>query len=196
MLPLLTKTFPADAAEFERLLNASIREILITERDPVRVIDGNYPALREIGINLNGAAIRLNPPEMRVSKDERSPALSAESFSVQGEGISVGQGSINLALRASDVAFSCGEDAEGEIVLCLEHASGGTVEVSAGKSDLEAAIGELAGRAAERQGVKIEDVELALTQAGPRDIEAEVSLSGAQIVHRCADKGSCKSGDR
>jgi len=181
MLPLLTKTFPADAAELERLLNASIRKVLITECDPVRVIDRNYPALQDIGINLNGAAIRPNPPGMRVAENAKSPALSAESFSLQGEGISIGQGSINLALQASDVAFNRGEDAEGEIVLWLERAWRGTVEVSAGKSDLEAAIAELAARAADRQGIKIEAVSLSFHQLGVREVEAEINVRAGKL---------------
>ncbi len=138
--------------ELERLLNASIRTLLVTESDPVRVVDGTYPALQDIEINLSGAAVRPDVPKPRVANGETAPALTAERLSLTGEGISIGPVSVSLALRARDVYLNRGSDTEGKIVLGLERATDGSVEISTGTSDLESAVTKLAQRAADKQG--------------------------------------------
>ncbi len=182
MFPLLTNVFPNGVVELERLLNASIRKLLVTENDPVRVVDGNYPALRDIEINLSGAAVRPDAPKPRVANGETAPALTAERLSLAGEGISIGPVSVSLALRARDVYLQPRQDAEGEIVLGLERATDGSVEISTGTSDLESALAKLGQTAADKHGVTIEDVRLTLRQLGPSQVEAEATVRARKML--------------
>jgi hypothetical protein len=181
MFPLRTKTFPANAIELERLLNESLREVFVTKGDPVRVVDEKYPALRKIESNLDGAVVRPNPPKPRLATGETLPALTAEILSFHGDAISIGPASVNLALEARDVRLNRGTDPDGEIVLGLDRAADGKVEISIAKANLEAAIAELAKREAAKHGVTVEDVRLTLRQLGSREVEAEASVRARKL---------------
>lgn len=182
MFPLRTRTFPATAVDLEHLLNKCLRELVTARRDPVRVIDASFPALKEIVINLDGAEIRPSPPKPRPAKGENAPALTVEKFSLSGSGVLIGPASVNLVLDARGVDVDRDLDTEGEILLSLERAANGQVKVSTATSDLEALIGEVAKREAGKHGVAIEDVRLTLRQLGPRALEIEVNLRARKMI--------------
>lgn len=181
MFPLQTNTFPADANELERLLNESVRQVLITRNDPVRVVGDRFAALKEININLDGAELRRNPPPPRMPAGATSPALQVAQFSMSGERVSVGPATIDLSIRAQAVGLSQGRDARDEILLTLERAENGTVEVSISKAGVEKALAEVAKSEAGKQGVTVDDVRLNLRQVGPRALETEASFRARKM---------------
>ena len=181
MLPLLTKTFPASASELERLLNESLSCVLISRGAPVRIVERQFPVLEEMTITLDHAEVRRDAPSPRLPKSAGSPGLEVSRLQLGGNSVSLGPASIDLDLQASDVRLDQAKDERDEIVLVLQSARDGRVEVSTTAADVERAIGELARREAARHGVNIEDVRLELRQAGARAVEAEVSLRARKM---------------
>jgi len=109
------------------------------------------------------------------------PALEVERLSVRGERVVIGPAAAHLALKASGVRLNRGKDADGNIVLGLDSAADGSVEISTGKSDLEGAIGEVARAEAGKQGVTIEEVRLTLRETGPRSVAGEAQLRARKL---------------
>ncbi|MDQ6765757.1 MAG: hypothetical protein M3Z22_06620 [Verrucomicrobiota bacterium] len=181
MFPLHTKTFPASASAFEELLNASLREVLTLRGDAVTVRGAQFPLIDEIAIELIGATLRPNPPKPRPSVAPGKPALEVKRLTIRGENVPIGPAKANLALAANGVRLGSGLDANSEIVLNLDAAADGSVEISATKSDIESAIAEFAKREAEKQGVSIEDVRLTLRESGARAVEAEAVVRARKL---------------
>lgn len=181
MFPLHTKIFPKSTSELEKLLNESLRQVLILQNDPVRVVARNYPALEEIVVNLDRASVRPNPPGPRVSVGTSANAFQVARLAIQANPLQVGPAAVNLTLEARDLRLQQNWDAAGEIVLELASATDGSIEVRASKNDLESAIAEVAQRAAEKQGVEVRDLRLTLRQVGPRAVESEVSFGARKM---------------
>lgn len=181
MFPLHTKIFPSSASELARLLNESLSHVLICERAPVSVRDRSYPALETIEVSLDRARVRpdaLRPPRML---EGTSSALQVERMHVSAQALSVGPAHVDLTLNAREVRLNQGQDAKGDIMLGLESAVDGRIELSTAKSDLEAAIAEAARREAGKHGVGIEDVQLTVRSLGARAVEGEVSFRARKL---------------
>jgi hypothetical protein len=181
MFPLHTKTFPADILELTRLLNGSLRQVLVAAEDPVRVLEKAYPSLEEIGIGLDGARLRPDPPPPRFAVGATSPALRLERMHIRGRGLIIGPATVDLALEARQLRFDQGKDVRDEIVLSLATAADGTIEISTAKADLEAAIAKVAKHEAGKQGVTIEEVQLSLRPRGARSLDAEVHVRARKL---------------
>ncbi len=181
MLPLRTKTFPTSATELERLLNESLREVVVAGSEAVRVADEKYPALKEITIDLNGAKARSDfhkPPPL---KGDPSGALTVKKFSLRGDGISIGPAAVSLTLEASNVALNRRTDARDEIVLFVDGVANGRMEISTTKREMENAVAEVAKIQAAKHGVAIEEVRMTLRQLGPRAVEIEINLRARKM---------------
>ncbi len=181
MFPLHTKDFPATADALEHLLNESLREVLILPRDAVQVQEAHYPALTQIAVTLDRATVRPNPPKPRPSAGKTKPVLEVQQLSIRGEEISTGPAKVSLVLDAREVRLNSGTDENGDVVLGIDGATDGSVELSTTNSELEAAIGEIAKREAGKQGVTIEDVRLSLHETGPRSVQAETTLRARKL---------------
>ena len=181
MFPLLTQTFPSSAAELENLLNESLRQVLTTREKPVRVVGEKFPALQEIAIDLDRAQVRRDAPPPPRPVGETALALQVERFELKGSDVVVGPAAINLGLRADAVVLNQARDARNEIILTLQSARAGTVEVATARTDLENAITEFARREAGKQGVAIDDVRLNLRQVGERAVEGEASVRAKKM---------------
>jgi hypothetical protein len=181
MVPLRTAAFPSSATELARLLNESIRLVFITKSDPVTVRAVSYPHLDALLISLDGAQLRADPPPPPVIAGKTSSALEIDEFTLRGSPISVGQAAVNLSLSARRVQLGQGKDPNGQIVLALERAADGNIEISLGKSDLEALITEIAKSQAGKQGVTIDSVQLNFQQKNPRSVATEVRLRARKL---------------
>src|SRR5881394_1704862 len=95
VFPLYTANFPSSALDLERLLNRGLQRIFSIDADPVRVRDASYPHLEEIGVCLDGARLRSNPPPPVSICGEISPALRVDQLSLSAEALSIGPASIN-----------------------------------------------------------------------------------------------------
>jgi hypothetical protein len=130
MLPLDTATFPSSASDLERLLNHSLQRIFSVDADPISIREASYPHLAEIRVSLDGARLRSNPPRSASISGKISPALRVDRMSLSAFALSVGPATIDLSLSARTVNFVQGKDSGDQVVLSLENAVDGKIEIS------------------------------------------------------------------
>jgi hypothetical protein len=180
MFPLFTTSFPSSASDLERLLNESLQRIFVTGSDPVTIIDHSYPHLDAINISLDGARLRGESPHP-LTPSGISPAFEVDQFTLRASPLSLGPAAIDLSLSARDVRLGRGNDANGQIVLLLESAADGKIEISAAQAALEALIAKLARDQASKQGITIDGVQLKLRQKSAHSVAAEVHLRARKL---------------
>jgi hypothetical protein len=181
MFPLYTATFPASATALARLLNESLQHIFVAKCDPVAVRDRSYPHLEALNISLDNARLRADPPRPPVVSGKTSPALEIDQFSLSASPLSLGPAAMNLSLSAREVQLGQAKDSNNQIVLSLESATEGNIEISMGESDLEALLAKLAQNQASKQGIAIDGVQLELRQENARSLAAEVHLRARKL---------------
>ena len=181
MLPLHTAAFPSSASDLERLLNDSLRRLFSVEVDPVSIRDATYPHLEEIRVSLDSARLRADPPRPPVISGKTSSALEIDQLTLSASSLFLGPAAVNLCFSARDIHLSQGKDLNDQIVLCVESATDGNIEVSMRQTDLEALIAKLAQNQASEQGITIEGVQLKLRQKGAHSLAAEVHLRARKL---------------
>jgi hypothetical protein len=181
MFPLKTDTLPATAAALEGSLNESLRELFLVKSDPVTIRESSYPHLEELGVCLDGAQLRGQPPSIPSLSSKPMPALEVDSFTIDASGLSIGPAAIDLSLAASTVRLHQARDSEGNVLLLLHNAAKGRIEISASPSDLEALIAEMAKAEAGKHGVTIDSVQLILRSKSSRSLAAEVRLRAKKL---------------
>jgi len=181
MFPLNTENFPASAAELADQLNESLRGLFWLSRDPVEVRDKSYPHLDSVTISLDGARLPENPPPKPLVAGTAEPALTIDSFRVAASPFSVGPALVDFQLDAQQVDLRQAKDRDGNVLLLLQNAANGRVEISTAISDLEALIAAVAKTEAGKHGVNIDSVQLSLRSRNPRSLAAEVRLRAKKL---------------
>ena len=181
MFPLHTATFPSSASDLERLLNESLQRIFITESGPVTIREQSYPHLGAISISLDGARLRADPTRPPVISGKTSPALEIDQLTLSASPLALGSAEVTLSLSAREVLLGQGKDSNDQIVLFLESATDGNIEISATQTDLEALIAKLAQNQASKQGITIDGVQLKLRQESAHSLAAEVHLRARKL---------------
>ncbi|MEO5720454.1 MAG: hypothetical protein ABIR71_03160 [Chthoniobacterales bacterium] len=181
MFPLHTQSFPANASDLARLMNESVQRVFSTSGDPVTIASESYPALQVLRVQLDDARLRPDAPRPPVVTGERSPALEVQELRLEGSRLSLGPAMADLRLQAREVRLEQVRDSENNIILMLQSAAAGEVEITADKSELENAIAAIASAEGGRQGVTIEGVNLVLRERGPRSLSGEVQLKAKKL---------------
>ncbi len=181
MVPLNTAIFPSSPQDLERLLNHSLQRIFSVEADPVSIRDASYPHVEEIRVALDSARLRSNPPRPPSISGTVSPALQVDRLCLSALALSVGPATIDLSLSARTVDFVQGKDSDGQVILSLENAADGKIEISATPTNLEALVATLAQNQATRQGITIDDVKLELRQKNAHSLAAAARLRARKL---------------
>ena len=181
MFPLYTDTFPSTAADFERLLNESIERSFVAGSRPVTVRDHSFPQVEAITVSLDGARLRADAPRPLPVPGQTSAALEIDRFTLSASPLSVGPVAADLSLAAHGVQLRQGKDLNGQIVLSLDRAIDGNLEISLARTDLEALVLNLAQDQAEKHGVTIDDLQLKLRQENDQSVAIEVTLRARKL---------------
>ena len=181
MFPLYTKTFPRTAADLTAQLNESLKRLFSGAPNPVAVRDQSYPEVAEIRITLDGAELRLDPPKPPAVKGASAPALRVGQLHITASDLAIGPAIADLHLVARAVALHQAKDSKDEVVLLLQSAADGRVEISTTRAELESAIAAVAKSEAGKQGVTIENVQLMVQERSARSVTAEVQLKGRKL---------------
>lgn len=181
MFPLYSKKFPDNAIDLSALLNDSVKRVFANAANPVIVRDKAYPKLEEIRITLDGAELRTDPPRPPAVKGRSTPALEVAELHITANELAIGPAIANLRLGARAVQLHQGKEASGEIVLLLQSAADGELEVAISHAELENAIAAVAKAEAGKHGVAIDQVRLSLRTRGERSVDAEVQLRGKKL---------------
>jgi hypothetical protein len=181
MFPLKTPIFPATAPDLAFALNESLRSVFDVGPDPAEVRETAYPHLASLQVTLDGAELRGQPPAIPSLAGTPVPALTIDSFLAGGIGMRVGPAALDFKLTAVGVVLHQAPDRQRNVILLLQSAAAGRVEISVSPSDLEALISEVAKAEAGKHGVGIDDVKLVLRSQGPRSLAAEVRLRAKKL---------------
>jgi hypothetical protein len=176
VFPLTTSQFPASAAELQNLLNQSLGRILSDSADSVTIRDSSYPHLQEIRVSLDGARLHPNPPPPLSISGEIAPALQVDRLSFSAQPLLIGLANIDLSLNAQMVRFDQGKDSEGQVLLVLNDAANGKVEVSIKRASLSTLITTLAQSQASKHGITIDGVQVDLESTNSRSLSAQIRL--------------------
>ncbi len=182
MFPLPDKTFPPDAEALRAALEESMSRVVRPTGPMVTVEDAGYPKLAALRVSLDGAnAGERPPPRPQPPVGPVEPGLEVENFTISGRPILVQRARVELTCTARDVRLGQGRDEDGNLLLLLQDAAEGNVEVAVALSDLEALV--LAGAKAEaaKQGVTVESVQIELLSRSERALDMVVHVRAKKL---------------
>ena len=183
MFPLGGKSFPTTSEQLAAAVSAGLSTVLTFPAGAAPVsLQGKYPAMNAVKIDLSGARFDQDqlPPEPR-GTGQAQTGPSAAALLVVAHPILIRSAPAHLDLTAADAKFNYDRDAAGKPVLVLAGARAGQLSLQIQQADLRALILSGARDAAAKQGVQIQDVNLALTQIDSRSIAAEVRVKAKKL---------------
>jgi hypothetical protein len=181
MFPLFSQTLPATAEEFARLLEASLRRIFDKPDQIVTLHAPAFPSVEELSVNLDHARVQTAEMRRASAEGESSPAFQLQNFQLQAKNLSVENISLDLTMRAHNARLDQSRDRNNEVVLVLQSADSGQIEIAIAKANLEELISTVAKREASKQGVAIENLKLSLDSLGERAVAARVELRARKL---------------
>lgn len=182
MFPLQSHSLPPNADALRAALEESLRRIMTPAGPMVTVEDNNYPELAAIRITLDGSDAGDRPPPRPAQPvGAIEPGLRVENFAIRGRPILVQGAKIELSCTARQVRIGQGRDEEGNVLLLLQDAAEGHLEVAVALADLEALV--LAGAKVEaaRQGVNVESVRIELRSRSERALDVVVQVRAKKL---------------
>jgi hypothetical protein len=189
MFPLSGKDYPKSAEELRSAINDSLADVFALPREEaaVSVLDGGakYPAIKVLKVDLDDAAVSAGkPPPKPLGAGKRKPGPQVQKLELSARPIRYEKAKLHLQLNASDVKFDFDRDKRGRPLLVLRDARQGKVDIRISKTDLKTLLAEVASVAAQRQGVTVQDMDVALEPAGPRSIAADVRVQARKLLLR------------
>ncbi len=182
MLPLPSPTFPPDSETLRAALEESLARVVRPAGPMVTVEDAGYPKLAALRISLDGAnAGERPPPRPQPPVGPVEPGLQVENFMVTGRPILIQRARVELACTARDVRLGQGRDRDGNLLLLLQEAAEGNVEVAVALSDLEALVLAGAKSEAAKQGVTVESVQIELQARTERALDVVVQVRAKKL---------------
>jgi hypothetical protein len=182
MFPLLTKIFPPDAEALRLALEESLLRVVIPTAPMVTIDEKSYPDLAAIRVSLDGARAGQHlPPRPATPVGPVEPGLRVASLEISGRPILVQRAKVQLACTARDVQLGQGRDEDGNVLLLLENAAEGNVEVAIARADLEAIVLAGAKEAAAQQGVTVEQVRIELRARTERALDVLVQVRAKKL---------------
>jgi len=185
MFPLTGKSFPSSSDELCRSIEDALGEVLSfpSKNGSVVTVEGSFPAIRKLKIDLSGASIHVTePPPQPKPKGKRQPGIKLDKLDVAGHPILYEKSKADLDLTARGLSFDFAHGADGKAMLILTDAQDGNVEVKISKSDLQSMLLAIASGAAKQQGVTIQELQVDLKSSGPRSLEVEARIKAKKMV--------------
>jgi len=128
-------------------------------------------------VSLDGANVgELPPPHPPRPVGVIESALRVEDFELSGRPILVQRAKVELSCTARELQLGQSRHKQGNVLLILQDAAEGRLELVVGRSDLEALVLAGAKMEAEKQGVTVESVQIDLRSRSERalDVVAQV----------------------
>jgi len=179
---LQSKVIPPDAPALRAALEESLRRVVRPAAEMVTVKDRQYPKLASIQVSLDGAdAGERPPPRPAPPVGEVEPGLEVENLAISGRPILVQGAKVELTCTAREVRIGQGRDADGNLLLVLQDAAEGHIELSVALADLEALVLASAKAQADKQGVTIEDLRIELQSRSAHALDAIVQVRAKKL---------------
>jgi hypothetical protein len=188
MFPLSSSSLPQNAEALRDELEKTLGRAVQSKAPMIAVEDRNYPALAALRVSLDNAQMNdviKRPPPVRGKVE---PALQIEHLEINGQPFFVQRAAINLRGEARDVRIGQARDEKQNVVLVLQDAAEGSVEVRLTIADLEALILAIAKPEAAKQGISIEKVELRLQARSERALDLVAQVRAKKLFLTAAVK--------
>lgn len=185
MFPLAGKSYPASSEELGRAIEGALAEVftLAKSGQAVKVSGDDFPALKKLTINLDGAQVNATePPDKPLAKGKRTEGIQVSQFEFSGHPIRYENSKVDLEVTARGVQLDFAKDKNGHPLLVLVDAQEGQAQANVSKDDLRTLVTAIASAAAKEQGVKIQDLEIDLTSAGKRSVAADVRVTARKAI--------------
>lgn len=181
MFPLACTRLPADPASLRAAIEEGLRQTISAAHEMVTIENKNYPELTALRVSLDGATMGDRPPQLGVPAGEVSPAFGVDTLEISGTQIRVQGAAVDLQCRAREVTIGQARDGAGNLVLMLQKAAEGLIEVGLPVAELENLVRAGAQTAAAAQGVTIENVRIALQTRGDRALDVTVQVRAKKL---------------
>ena len=182
MFPLPCKSFPPDVRTLRAVLEEGLCQLVTPSGPMVTLEEESYPALTAIRVSLDGAKAGERPPSRPGPPLGRvEPALQVAHFELSGRPILVQRAKVDLSCTARDVQLSQSRDQADNVLLLLQDAAEGHLEIAVALTDLEALV--LAGAKAEaaKQGVTVESARIELRSRSDRALDVVLQLRARKL---------------
>jgi hypothetical protein len=184
MIPFFRKDFPSSKNELAQALDEALHRLVRKDGSIVNVRSRVFPYLDEIAINFDGAFLDSLPPAPAPPVEPLKPAFEAALVTLSAQRIFVRGVPLDLRLNARDVVLHKGSDPNGDAMLVVQEVRDGQLTVSVRQLELEKAIAQIGAREAQRHGIALEQVRLAMRARGPRSLAADVSVQARKFLLR------------
>jgi hypothetical protein len=174
---VLTTPPPGNTADFVACLRGLLAQAVVIRGDTVKVA-GDFPAMRELTIDLTGAT-PLDHPAGRWLDGAAGEVLgefSVDALQVIGHPFGDAQRPIEINASARQCRGQFVKTADGATALRLAGATDGRLRASVARSTVERICVIEANKAARAQGVEIKDVQVSWRSDGPRGLAIEVQV--------------------
>ena len=182
MLPLPSKTFPPNPEALRAALEESLRQVVTPAGPMVTVEEKNYPVLSALRVSLDRAnAGAQPPPRFAPPIGTVNPALQIAHLEINGRPVLLERAKVDLSCTARDVQLGQGRDKNGNLLLLLQDATDGRLDVAVATEELEALV--LAGAKAEaaKHGVTVESVQIELRSRSDRALDLVVQVRARKL---------------
>ncbi|MDB5296236.1 MAG: hypothetical protein JWO31_2219 [Phycisphaerales bacterium] len=185
MFPLAGKAFPTGADELTDSIRDALAEVLTLPKKgvPVTVDAPDYPKVKRLVVNLDGASVSATePPPKPELTGKRQPGLRVKALEVSGRPVRYESSQVEFGLTAEDVGLAFAKDKSGRPLLVLTDAAAGKVDARVAAADIQTLALAAASAAAAQQGIKVQSVDVDLRQEGKRSVVADVRVKAKKMM--------------
>jgi hypothetical protein len=185
MFPLAGKTFPKTLEELTTAIHGALADVFdLPQADKtVKATGGDYPTIKKLSIDLDGATVRAKePPPKPKPAGKREPGVTVGQLEVSGHPIRYENSKLEIDLKAKGVKLDFAKDKNGHPLLVLTDAEDGQAEAKISKSDIQSLVMAIATAAAKQHGVTVQDIQLNLTSEGKRSVAADVRVQAKKAI--------------
>ena len=144
-------------------------------------LDGVFPSFAAIRVDLTGARLTRDYRPAR-GRADATGGISCRVLEIEAAPAQIENLPCSLSLRANDCFFAFGSTADGERAAILDRCSGGSLEVTAGIADIEAALLAIAGEAAAAHGAAIQSVHVSMEIENPRRLAITATATARAMM--------------
>ena len=181
MFPLQTQSLPPNADALRAALEEGLRQLVRPADQIVSVQDKDYPNLAALRLTLDEAQAIEPPRRPTRPAGAIEPGLHVENFEISGRPILVHGAKVEFACTGREVRIGQARDEKGNLLLLLQDAASGQLEVAVRSTDLEALILAGANTQAAKQGVNVENVRVEMKSRSDRAIDIVVHVVAKKL---------------
>ena len=182
MFILPRNQIPQTSKELAQAIEAGVRTFASRPQKMVTVRAGNASTLDSITVDLSGATIDPHHRPPPLDREGASPALLVRHIYIAGEPINLLGSGFSFQFEALDVDMYQKPQPDGNLLLILHRAQDGNVRFEISRAAVETMIMSAASKLAEKQGVRIDNAQLELTQHGPRAVDGKLTVSAHKLI--------------